>query len=332
MKSYFNCFVTMLILCASFLSTVHAQQKLPVEEASQKVNAGTRVVLTTTESYLQLAGTYVWVPGPDDISLTAGGFTYLASSAVNGGVEFSIDPTTHGTITGWTRNSNADSLSSPVIFRPEATSVGEVKWIWVEDSEVQITNATILFWIVFAIMLLMAAIGTYFGVKNKAVIFIGKKDVIISFIACVLFFICLVVALHPLAGGYRLLAAIVGILLLIFLARTPYLTNQNNVGKTIIVVPTKLIIPSLFMISYVLSFVFAFGAVNSISEARLTPNYSRKQREERQRHQINAIIYGAAAGFFFYASRRLQGLVKKLVKENPSQASAEEIIEAEIVE
>jgi hypothetical protein len=46
------------------------------------------------------AGTYVWTPGANDISLTVGGTTYLASSAVNGQVDFTTTAASAVTFAG----------------------------------------------------------------------------------------------------------------------------------------------------------------------------------------------------------------------------------------
>jgi hypothetical protein len=47
-----------------------------------------------------VAGTYVWTPGANDVSLTVGGTTYLASNAVSGQISFTTTATTTALLTG----------------------------------------------------------------------------------------------------------------------------------------------------------------------------------------------------------------------------------------
>ena len=220
-----------------------------------------------------------------------------------------------------------ESLQKEGANNQDATSMTETVVIQSADQN----NAPIL-WIAFSAILILATIGTILGIKDKVVVFNGKSDVKVSFLALVSLCMFLGFALDPEIGGFRWLVAALGVLLLILFARSSYLANQKNVGKTIVVVPTKLILPSLVVFSYILSLIFLKYAISDAINAHVTPRYTKEQREQKLQHQVNAAVSLGVAGLFAYVARRLQGLIKKLVKEDSKQVSSPEIIEAEIVE
>jgi TPR repeat protein len=220
-----------------------------------------------------------------------------------------------------------ESLQKEGANNQDATSMTETVVIQSADQ-----NNAPIFWIAFSAILILATIGTILGVKDKVVVYNGKSDVKVSFLALVSLCMFLGFALDPEIGGFRWLVAALGVLLLILFARRSYLANQKNVGKTIVVVPTKLVLPSLVVFSYILSLIFLKYAISDAINAHVTPRYTKEQREQKLQHQVNAAISLGVAGLFAYVARRLQGLIKKLVKENSKEVSKPEIIEAEIVE
>jgi hypothetical protein len=216
------------------------------------------------------------------------------------------------------------------IKKEEAASMAEGEATYYAD---QSQSWEQIIWIAFfTILLSLATIGTILGVKDKVVVFDGINDVILSFLVLIYICVFLGVALNPDAGGFRLPVAGIGVLSLILFARKPYLANQRNAGKTIVVVSTKLVLPSLVAISYVFSLIFLRYAIGDAINAHVTPRYTKEQREQKLQHQVNAAVSLGVAGFFAYVAHRLQRLIKKLVKENSKQGSKAEIIEAEIVE
>ena len=85
----------------------------PTTTFSEWIALGTAYSSTGTASINNLAaGTYVWTPGPNDISLTVGGNTYLASSAVNGTVDFTTTSTATVTFAGTANTAMTGTLGS----------------------------------------------------------------------------------------------------------------------------------------------------------------------------------------------------------------------------
>lgn len=122
-------------------------------------NPGTNII-STNQAYnssgqatvtLVAATAYVWTPGPNDVSLTVGGTTYLASSATNGTIAFNSGVNTTGTLTGapntvitGTIYTNTDTSSwAPVqLFTSLQNTTYKPVWVGGSGGQIYLVNGS----------------------------------------------------------------------------------------------------------------------------------------------------------------------------------------------
>lgn len=184
----------------------------------------------------------------------------------------------------------------------------------------------------FGIILIVAIIGTYLGIKDKVIIFWGKRDVVVSFIISIILLFCFVGIIMMQGededGKLGLLKTIgvifaVSLPLLIYSIRRSYIANSRNFNKTLLVMPTKLAVSGLTAITGYLSYLSARSALESTAKASSTPGYTEELRKEKLRHKKEAISNASNAAVLGYVTYHLHNLIKKLIKENPAQTSKE---------
>ncbi len=185
--------------------------------------------------------------------------------------------------------------------------------------------ALVAAWLTFAVL------GISLGIRDRAVIFWGKRDVYVSAMASIIFIIQLICLALPSSENSNdgtksnvlpviLVTLVINIFLLVYSARRSYIANNMSLLKTLVVVPAKLAISGIIVISGVLTYGFAKSAFVSAAKAKNMPGYTEEQRNEKLRHQKDALSSAALASFMGYATYRLYEFVKKLIKENPAQA------------
>jgi hypothetical protein len=98
----------------------------------------------------------------------------------------------------------------------------------------------VIFIIVAITVFLLAIIGTILGLSEKAIVYNGKSDLVVS---CIITGILFVATLFALVGKDGMqFSVVLGVLdgfLLIYSARKSYVANQKSIGMTLVVVPTK---------------------------------------------------------------------------------------------
>jgi len=155
--------------------------------------------------------------------------------------------------------------------------------------------------------------------KEKAVVYNGKSDLVVSCVISMIFFVAAVLICSgpdSAEGGWAL--AVLDVFLLIYSVRKSYVANLNSVKKTFVVVPTKISLSSLIVFAGLLSVGGVIGGIESTTKASRIYGYSAEERKQRQKHKADAAASFMLAAFAAAALFKLQKLAKKLVIEKPT--------------
>ncbi|MEI8292194.1 MAG: hypothetical protein WCH99_22210 [Verrucomicrobiota bacterium] len=159
--------------------------------------------------------------------------------------------------------------------------------------------------------------GIDWGMKDKAVVYNGKSDLVMSCVISMTLFVAAVLICFGedmAEGGWAL--AVLSVFLLVYSARKSYVANLNSIQKTLVVVPTKIFLSSLIVFAGLFSIGGIKSGIESSTKASRVYGYSAKERKERAKHKADAAASFMAAAFAAAAFYKLQKLAQKLVKEN----------------
>ncbi|MEI8292026.1 MAG: hypothetical protein WCH99_21360 [Verrucomicrobiota bacterium] len=160
--------------------------------------------------------------------------------------------------------------------------------------------------------------GIDWGMKEKAVVYNGKSDLVMSCVISMTLFVAAVLICFGedmAEGGWTL--AVLDVFLLIYSARKSYVANLNSIQKTLVVVPTKIFLSSLLVGAGLFSLGGIKSGIESTTKASRIYGYSAEERKEKAKHKAEAAAFfmvAAIAAAIFY---KLKILAQKLVKENP---------------
>lgn len=154
--------------------------------------------------------------------------------------------------------------------------------------------------------------------KEKAVVYSGKSDLVMSCVISMIFFVAAVLIClgeDMAEGGWAL--AVLDFSLLIYSVRKSYVANLNSVKKTFVVVPTKIFLSSLLVVAGIFSIGGVKSGIESSTKASRIYGYSAEERKERAKHKADAASFFMVAAFAAAIFYKLKILAQKLVKENP---------------
>lgn len=183
--------------------------------------------------------------------------------------------------------------TTPAPSQPAIPSSQGIRWQNEFDEHANAIVALCL--IALVLVLLLAILGTVFGLKEKVIIYGGKCDLVLSFVVPALFILAF--PDYGFDSSVSRTLKVVSLILLICSVLQSFVANRSIV-KIIVVVPTKFILAGLLTL---FALIAAGGVLGAIQR------FQRNKRKEA----MEQFAIGAAAAFGFH---KLRKIVARLVR------------------